>query len=158
MELELNIDCLRQCFDWNPDNWLMPTKPLGLQKHSALWIKKTSSEIGFNLALLLIILIISASAKSSIPAPERQYRLLNTITSLTACMQTKNTATGLYPRRGGFEPRGNANANSSMIKFYLKSQVSTRNNNIASDDICTAIGDDIKYETVAASIRQHEPY
>ena len=91
----------------------------------------------FNLALLLIILMISASAKSSIPAPKRQCRLLNSITSLTECMQTQNTATGLYPRRGGFEPRGNANANSTMIKFYLKSQVSTRKNNIASEDICT---------------------
>ena len=111
----------------------------------------------FNLAVLLIILMISASVKSSIPAPDRQYRLLNSITSLTECMQRKSTATGLYPRRGGFEPRGNANANSRLIKLYLKWQVSTRNNHIASDDICTTTGDDISDETIATPVRQHKP-
>ena len=112
----------------------------------------------FNLALLLIILMISASAKSSIPAPKRQYKLLNSITSLTECMQTQNTATGLYPRRGGFEPRGNANENSTMIKFDLKWRVSKSKNKIASDDSSTTSGECISDDTIATPLRQHEPY
>ena len=44
----------------------------------------------------------------SITAPNSQRRLLNAMSSLTECMHTKNKATVLFPRSGGFEPRGNA--------------------------------------------------
>ena len=83
-----------------------------------------------NLALLLIVLMLSAFAKSSITAPNCQCRLLNSISSFTECMQTKNTATVLYPRRGGFEPRGNANAksdNTNLVRLWsLESKTYTR--------------------------------
>ena len=90
-----------------------------------------------NLALLLIVLMLPAPAKSSITAPNSQCRLLNAISSLTECMQTKNTATVLYPRRGGFEPRGNANATSdntnrvSLCSLESKTYTRTWNSHVS---------------------------
>ena len=51
----------------------------------------------FNLALLLIILMLSAFAKSSITAPNCQCRLLNSISSLTECMQAKTQPPSFTP-------------------------------------------------------------
>ena len=69
----------------------------------------------------------------SITAPNSQCRLLNAISSLTECMHTKNKATVLCPRSGGFEPRGNAYSKSdntqrvSLWSLELKTYTRTWN-------------------------------